>query len=290
LQQAEKWAPSTPGLERNLGYCAFKVNDYPEAIRALSRALQQKPQDATVRAMLGLSYFGTNNYAEAAKTFEPLGALGMQDASVGYAWAMSLSRSGDIKNAAEVLSHFENSGLSNGALLLVGQLWTEMTDYQHAVAVFQKVIQRDPLLPNAHFFQGLAYLKWEKWNEAAADMQAELALVPGDLDAKYTLGFIDLQQEHVDEALALFNEVLAAQRTYANAHYQVGKIMLDRGQLKDAASHLEAAARLTPDAYFIHYQLSLAYRKLSRTADADRELAIYKQLRSTARQQSALPK
>lgn len=290
LQHAGKWDPATPGLDRNLGYCAFKVNDYPEAIRSLSRALQAQPQDDPVRAMLGLSYFGTNDYKDAAKIFEPLGARGMQDASIGYAWAVSLSRSGDLKKAADVLDHFENSGLSNGALLLVGQLWTEMTDYQHAVAVFEKVLQRDPSLPSAHFFEGLAYLRWEKWSQAAADMQAELALVPGDLDAKYTLGFIDLQQQRVDAALALFSEVVAAQPTYANAQYQIGKIMLDRGQLDDAIKHLQIAARLTPDAYFIHYQLYLAFRKLSRPADADRELEIYKKLKSTAREESSLPK
>jgi tetratricopeptide (TPR) repeat protein len=290
LQQAEKWNPATPGLARNLGFCAFKENDFPEAIRALSRALNEQPQDAPVRAMLGLSYFGTDQYANAVKTFEPLGARGMEDGSVGYAWATSLRRTGDLKKAAEVLGHFENSDLSPDALLLVGQLWTEMTDYQHAVAVFQRVLQRDPSLPNAHFFEGLAYLRWEKWNEAAADCQAELALVPGDLDAKYTLGFIYLQQGHVDEALSLFNEVLAAKPTYANAQYQIGKIMLDRGQWDDAIRNLEIAAHLTPEAYFIHYQLQIAYRKRSRNADADRELEIYKQLKSTAREQSSLPK
>jgi tetratricopeptide (TPR) repeat protein len=290
LQQAERWDPATPGLARNLGFCAFKGNDFPEAIRALGRALNEQPQDAPVRAMLGLSYFGSDRYADAVKTFEPLGTRGMEDGSVGYAWAMSLRRTGDLLKAAEVLGHFENSDLSDEALLLVGQLWTEMADYEHAVAVFQRVLVRAPSLPNAHFFEGLAYLKWEKWSEAAADFQAELVLVPGDLDAKYTLGFIYLQQGHFDEALALFNEVLAARPTYANAQYQIGKIMLDRGQLDDAIRHLEIAARLTPDAYFIHYQLYIAYRKGSRNADADRELEIYKNLKSTAREQSSLPK
>jgi tetratricopeptide (TPR) repeat protein len=292
LQQAEKWNPATAGLAKNLGFCAFKVNDYPEAIRALSRALQEQPQDAPVRAMLGMAYFGSEKYADAAKTFEPLGDRAMQDASIGYAWAASLTRIGEQQKAAEVLGHFENSNLSTDALLLVGQLWTEMAEYQRAVAVFQKVLQRDPSLPSAHFFEGLAYLKWEKWNEAAADLQAELALNPGDLDAKYTLGFIYLQRGRVDEALALFNEVLAAHPGYANAEYQIGKIMLLRGQFDDAITHLEIAARLAPQADYIHYQLQIAYRRRSRIADADRELEIFKQLKAKAwsREQSSLPK
>ena len=290
LQEAEKWNPATVGLARNLGYCAFKVNDYPTAIRGLARALEEQPQDAPVRAMLGMAYFGSNKYEDAAKTFEPLGERGMQDASVGYAWALSLTRIGDFQKAANVLGQFENSDLSPAASLLVGQLWTEMEYYDRAVAVFQKVLQRDPSTREAHFFEGLAYLKLGKFNEAAADFRAELALNPGDLDAKYTLGFIYLQQQNVDEALALFNEVLVAEPNYAKAQYQMGKIMMDRRQVDEAIPHLEAAARLTPDADYIHYELQIAYRKVSRIADADRELEIYKQLKAKEREEGTAPK
>ena len=43
-QQAEQWDSTLPGLEKNLGQCAFRAGDYPEAIRGLSQALQQKPE------------------------------------------------------------------------------------------------------------------------------------------------------------------------------------------------------------------------------------------------------
>jgi hypothetical protein len=41
--------------------------------------------------------------------------------------------------------------------------------------------------------------------QAAAEFQAELALVPADADAKYNLGFVYLEQAKVDEAARSFN-------------------------------------------------------------------------------------
>jgi len=286
-QEAERWDPAIAGLLKNLGLCAYRIKDYPEAIRGLSQALAANPADAPVRAMLGMAYFSSDAFAPAAHTFTPLGARGMQDSLVGYAWAMSLARTGDVKTAAEVLAQFEKGKLSNDAVMLVGQLWTEIGDYGRAVAAFHRVLDSDPSFPKAHLAAGEADVRWEHWPEAAGEFKAELALAPGDPEAKYNLGFVYTQESKTDEALDLFEEVIAADPDYANAQYQVGKILLDRGKLEDAIAHLEAAARLSPNTDYVHYQLQAAYRKDARIADADRELAIYKELKAKSRDRAA---
>ena len=52
-QEAEQWDSAIPGLYRNLGVAAFRVQNYPEAIRALSKAVTVSQSDAPARAMLG---------------------------------------------------------------------------------------------------------------------------------------------------------------------------------------------------------------------------------------------
>ncbi len=286
-QEAEHWSPGIGGLQKNLGLCAYRANNYPEAIRGLSRALVDNPSDAPVRAILGMAYFGSDSFAEAAKTFAPLGTRGMQDSLVGYAWAASLTRTGDLKRATEVLVEYEKGKLPNDALILVGQLWTEIGDYARAVATFHRALDADPSLPKAHLDAGEADVRWERWPEAAQEFISELAISPGDVDAKYKLGFVYTQQSKTDEAMELFRQVIAANPDYANAQYQVGKILLDRGQLEDAIAHLEIAARLTPNTDYVHYQLQAAYRKDARVADADRELEIYKDLKAKSRDRAA---
>ena len=282
-EAAEHWNPTIDNLYRNLGECAFRAGNYPDAVRGFSAALRQQPGQLPIQAKLGMAYFGAEQYAEAAKTFAPLGVAGMQDGTVGYAWAASLAKLGQMKEASDVLNQYESGSLSNDTLLLVGQLWTEVGEYNQAVATLHRALQSNPSLPKAHYYAGLAYIRWEHWQDAQNELQAELTIAPGDPDAMYHLGFVALQEGKTDEAAKLFEQVLAAHPDYANAQYELGKILLDRGQLDQAVPHLEAAARLSPDKEYVHYQLQAAYRKESRTADADRELAIYQELKTKSR-------
>jgi tetratricopeptide (TPR) repeat protein len=288
-QEAERWDPRIPGLAKNLGLSAFRAKNYPESIRGFSRALEESPTEPSVRAMLGMAYFGSDKYADAARTFSPLGQPGMQDATIGYAWANALAQAGEFKKAGEVLAEFEKGSRSNDTLLLIGQLWVQIGDYARAVSTLHRVSQSDPNMPKVHYFAGQADIRWERWMEAAAEFQAELALVPTDADAKYNLGFVYLQQSKTDQAATLFQQVVAARPDHANAQYQMGKILMDRGELRDAIEHLETAARLSPQTDYMHYQLQVAYRKESRTADADRELEIYKELKAKQRERAAAP-
>jgi tetratricopeptide (TPR) repeat protein len=290
-QEAERWDPATPDLQRNLGIAAFRVQDYGEAVRGLSAAIAANPNDAAGRAMLGMAYFGEEKFPEAAKTFAPLGKKGMEDAAVGFAWASSLAHTGEMLQAAEVLKEFEKSDRPSDTLLMTGQLWIEIGDHERAVSTLHRAQQLDPALAKAHYFAGQACIRLEHWNEAAQEFQAELARFPEDAEAKYNLGFVYMQESRNAEGEKLFWEVLAAHPDHANAQYELGKILMDRGEVKEAITHLEAAARLSPQTDYIHYQLQAAYRKDARNAEADRELEIYKHLKEQKRKQlgAALP-
>lgn len=283
--KAEQWDASLEGLEKNLGLSAFRAKDYPTAAKALALALNTNPNSAALRAMLGLSYFAMDQFSFAAEAFAPLGQAGMTDGEVGYAWAASLTHMSDMKKATEVLNAFLSVQRSDETLLLAGLLWVEIGENEKAIAIFEQAIAHDALLPKAHFDEGIAYIHWARWPEAETAFKAEMELRPGDANAKYHLGFVYLQQAKTDQAFALFEDVIAAHPEHANAQYQVGKIYLDREDYTKAAEHLEIAARLSPKKDYIHYQLQAAYRKLGRTEDADRELAIYKDMKAKSREQ-----
>jgi len=287
-QEAERWDPHTPGLYRNLGVAAFRAGDMTEAIRALPLALEERLSDAPIRAMLGMAYYGANRFADAVNTFTPLGEAGMRDPIAGYAWAASLTKLGDLKPASQVLTEVEKNNLPPDTLLLVGQLWISIQDYARAVDTFERALTLNPALPRAHYYEGIAYLRWERHTEAAAEFEAELKLNPEDAEAKDNLGFLYLERSRRSDAEALFRSVLDFHPDDATAHYQLGKIFLEDGKLDEAISNLEQAARLNPDADYIHYQLQAAYRKASRIEDADRELEIFKEIKARKRA-SAVP-
>lgn len=286
-QEAERWEPESPGLMRNLGVTAMKAGKYSEAVRALSQVLSADPQDDSARAMLGMAYYQTSQYKEASQTISPLGDAALRDPGLGYAWADSLVKQQDLESAGRILDKLEATPLSTETLMLVGRSWEDIGNHLRAVATYHKVLSVAPRQPKAHYYAGVAYIKADRPADAAAEFQAELASSPDDADAKYNLGFAYLQQSKRDQAASLFAEVVAAHPEHADAQYQLGKILLDEKKIKEAIPHLEAAVRLSPPTDYMHYQLQAAYRMDSRIQDADRELALYKEIKAGKRARQA---
>ncbi|MGC2161288.1 MAG: tetratricopeptide repeat protein [Silvibacterium sp.] len=282
-QAAEQWAPGISGLEKNLGQAAYRADNYPEAIHGLSEAVKEDSQSMALRALLGMAYFNMKQYGDAATAFYPLGEAGMHDPTVGYAWAYSLAKTGDLKDASQVLEMYQSGALSNEGLMAVGQLWIDIGDYDKAAAALRQVLASAPAFPKVHYTIAQADIRAEKWSDARSQLNAQLAMTPEDADTLYFLGFVDLQESKNDAAMRLFEQVIARHPENANAQYQLGKLLMDGGKVDEAVPHLEAAAHLDPDKAYVHYQLQAAYRRLSRTADADRELAIYQQMKAKSR-------
>jgi len=283
-QDAEKWNPALSGLLRSLGAAAFRSQNYQECARALSQVVIATPADNASRAMLGSAYYALENYRDAARTIAPLGDRAVHDTALGYAWAASLVRLGELIPATKILSEYEKADLTTDQILLVGQLWLDMADYSHAVSAFHRALNRDPLLERAHYFAGLAQLHWSHENEAIEEFNAALKLVPDNPDAQIGMGYVYMEQAKTAQAMELFRSIVAAHPENGNAHYQLGKLLLDAGQTREAVEQLEVAARELPQTDYVHYQLQAAYRKDSRIADADRELQLYKQLKAKHRE------
>lgn len=284
FKEAVRWEPNTPDASRNLGVAAFKLEHFDEAIPALSAQLMANTDDNPVRAMLGLAYFSTGKYREAAAALLPLKAAVNQDPRLAYTLAASLAKSGKSLEAGEVLQQVPTENLPPDVLLLFGQVWADAQNPDRAIALFQRAAQLQPKLPKAHYDAGMAYLRSDRPAEASNEFESELAVNPGDVDAKYNLAFTLIQQNQRERAFPLLKEVVSAEPNHAEAQYQLGKLLLDENNVPDAVMHLEIAAKAAPSKDYIHYQLQSAYRKASRPQDADRELALYKQLKSRGTQ------
>ena len=119
-----------------------------------------------------------------------------------------------------------------------------------------------------------------------AELKQELALDPGkdNPDVQYSLAFALLQTSHKPEAMSILESLTAAHPTHAQAQYQLGKALLEDGKIAPSIEHLELAEQNDPAPDYIHYQLQAAYRKAGRTEDADRELRLYRDIKSRNRE------
>ena len=289
FHEAEKWDNTTPGLMRNTGTAALKVGDIKEALRAFDAAVQVDSKDEAARARLALTLFRTDQYAEAVKQFDALGPAAANDPNLGYAWSYSLVRLNEGQKASVILNRITPQVQSAESLVSIGDLYSVLEDYEHAVSAYKKAIELDPVFPRARYKMGAALLRLDRPDAAITPLREEIKITPNDPDVQYNLAYALLQTSQKPEALAMLQSVIEAHPEHAQAQYQMGKVLLDQGQMEEAVKHLETAARLDPGKDYIHYQLQTAYRKIGRKDDADRELALYRDIKEKKREKATVP-
>lgn len=289
FHEAERWDNKTPGLMRNIGLAALKTDDQAEAARALKLAVEIDPGDRLARTRLAMSLFKMNQFAEAAEQFGAMGPDAYSDPGIAYAYAFSLVRMKDAKQAADVLARLSSMPLPADALVAVGDLYATLDDYEHAITVYRRVIAANPNTPGLHLKVGASLLRMSKPDAAIPELRTELQIAPDNTEASYNLAYALLENSQKDEGLALLRKVVEKNPGYAEAQYLLGKTLVTEQKFQEAVPYLESAVRLNPESAYSHYQLQAAYRRVGRTADADREAAIYRDLKARKREQSVIP-
>jgi tetratricopeptide (TPR) repeat protein len=284
FHKAGEWNPGLETLDRNLGMAAFYANQYDQAVVPLQRHVQGHPDDVRARAALGLSFYTLANYP---KTLEILGPIEKEvdaDPGLSYAYAVSLVKTGDFTRGVDRLKLLEASNSNTAEIhMLLGDAYADQGVYGTALEEYRKAIAIDPNQARTHFLTGLALIHQGGLPEAVQELRTALKLDPSDVQTKYHLAFALLQMQQKGEALPLLQEVIRQDPRHADAYYQLGKMQLEQGEAKAAISSLETGAKLKPGSDYIHYQLALAYRRDSRTGDAEREMKLYQELKNQRR-------
>jgi tetratricopeptide (TPR) repeat protein len=285
FETAAQWKPDLAGLDRNLGIVAFRAAQFAKAVAPLARQLAAHPEDTLARRMLGVSYYLTRDFQHSVATLRPLAATITDDPELAYAYGISLIQLTDNQTAAQLFARLAAAQPQNAqARFYAAQGFMLTGDYERALTEFRSAAQLDPRTPQAHYNAGQSLIRLNRLAEAEQEFRQELALNQADGATKYHLAYVLLEQKRqTAEALGLLREVIALQPDYADAHYQLGKALIEQGDLPGAVEHLEAAARAAPKKDYIHYQLSIAYRRAARELDAYRELQVYKELKAASR-------
>jgi tetratricopeptide (TPR) repeat protein len=288
FEQAAQWNPTIEKLDRNWGLAAFRATHYAKAVGPLARELEKHPQDASLRQMLGLSYFMTDQFVKSAETFRPIVDDLPENPGLLYAAGVALVRSGDASAGQNLLSRVLQRGDASPEVhVMIAQAYSDQSRFQEALDELNRALAINPRLSDAHAGIGMIYFKQGRLDEAIEEYNKELAVNANSTLAKYQIAYIMLQQNRPTDALPLLTDVLRRNPEYADAHYQTGKALLETGDATGAVEHLETAVRLQPSQAYEYYQLSLAYRRLGRTADADRALQKFQMLKDVGQKAKA---
>jgi tetratricopeptide (TPR) repeat protein len=92
FQSAKDWNASLEGIDLNLGRAAYLSNQLEIAAPALTRYLQQHPEDSNARSVLGLTWFKLGDYQKVVDVLRPIASAIHSNPEVANAYNTSLSR------------------------------------------------------------------------------------------------------------------------------------------------------------------------------------------------------
>jgi tetratricopeptide (TPR) repeat protein len=124
-----------------------------------------------------------------------------------------------------------------------------------------------------------ALLLHEQRDPKAAELYLE-AINNGDnvAEAYCNLGIIHGELSNAGKALDSFTLALKHEPRHVEAHYNLGNLYYDAGELPLARLHYEAAAQIESGFSLVYFNLALVYHKLNDLARALGALEKYKQL------------
>jgi tetratricopeptide (TPR) repeat protein len=157
-----------------LGSSLLAVGKNSEAIHELRRAVSLMPEQPEAHLQLARAYEGSENWIGAAQEFQKLVELNPQEPEYHY-------RLGKSWTKVSQQSYQQIGRLNPDAARLhqaLGQEYVIQEKYDLALDAYQQAARSDPRLPEIHLAMAVILLELKKFDEALAQIELELKLVP----------------------------------------------------------------------------------------------------------------
>ena len=235
-----------------LGEFYYSVGDYDRALANLQQALALKADFPRTYANFGHTYLAKGTYSQAQSYYEKYLALPL----------------GEAKKAE---GHFH-----------LGKLYFLKGECAQAIQECRQALELNPQMIEAHWIQGLSYVKEGMFNEA----EKEAREIHGLIDKARTeesgkfyyhlLGDLSLARGLYQEALDNLKkaaDIKSLDRTfYINA---VGEAYFKAGKLNEAQEQFTDVLEINPNHAQTHYLLGLVYEKEGRENKAKEHFQKY---------------
>jgi Tfp pilus assembly protein PilF len=109
----------------------------------------------------------------------------------------------------------------------------------------KKAISLKDDLPDSYIALSRVYEKWNKLDDASAQLTTAAQKFPGNADVQYELGRITFNQKKYADAEKIFNTVVKLVPNHANAHYSLGLIALQKGDKNAALAEFEKTREIS---------------------------------------------
>jgi tetratricopeptide (TPR) repeat protein len=282
LQSIEASAPTTKGLDLELGIAYYKKGDYVKAVEFLKKAVADDPANNEATQLLGLSYYLNGYPSQAIPLLEKVQAwLPRANVDASYILGICYIQTKNYPQARKAFARmFDVSEDSASSYLFTARMLFRQEFDPIAEEYAQKAATLDPKLPLAHFLLGELYLFKSRVPEAVTEFQKELAINPAHAATYYKLADAYSRIQKYDDAERLLQRSIWLDATSTGPYILMGKVLEKKGEFELAVRALQRAAAMDPNNPTTHHLLGQAYRDMGKKEEAESELKLAEQLQT----------
>lgn len=248
--------PDAPDAWNVAAQLQFHLGSTPEAVRLWEKCLSRNPR--SIDALYGLGYIAhlEGDNAKAVERFRAAWAAHPEDRRVPLLLAEGLARLGKPEEAATLLlEHLRTGHGTLGGLVLLGQIYLDLNEYDKARSAFQKAVEIDPQSREAQF--GLA-AAWARLGDAEKSRQAMTAFQ----------GLAAGRRAESSQRVKDLNDPTKAREIATLVHGEAAKVYLAHGNLSKAEEAWRKTAALDPKNVACRMELVGLYERTNRNRAA----------------------
>lgn len=263
--------PGHPGALYRLGALELQRSNVSVSVELLKKAVQMRPDLAEVHNALGVACKAMGQWGAAAESFERALQVNPNFSEAFFNLGDLSQTLGQTDRAIEfylqsikLYPHDAEPFLRLGDLLFAREIWAGAEQCLRRVLDIAGIC----IAPSCGHDHGPA-----QSHQGIAAGQTELELLS-------RLGIACLKQEKLDDAAAVFQRILDFDPNLAEMHSNLAYVYERQGKLDQAVAEGELATRLRPNYAEGHNNLGVAYRALHRLDAARTSFARAMELKS----------
>ena len=222
---AQHRAPTGDDL-KIVGLNYVLLNDYPDAIKWLEKAVEAEPKNKEAWYFLGRAYYTRSRITEAHKAFLTALELDPRDAKAENNLGLILESEAQPEHAMDayrkaIAWQDQSPRPSEQPYLNLGSLLMEQSRVSESIPLLQKAVELAPGNAICRLKLGTAYLRLGKLTDAQGDLEKAVQLAPDDPAAHYQLGKLYKEMKVLDRAKAEFDRTAELQSRAASSKPQL---------------------------------------------------------------------
>ena len=181
---------------------------------------------------------------------------------------------------------------SHQAEQLEAEAFESQQNWDRAMAEYRKILEQEPKLSGIHYRVGRIFLSKSppEVDSAKAEFDEELKIDPNNASAEFMLGEIARQAGQWDDAVGHFSRASKFDEGFQEAYLALGMSLNLAGKFSEAIGPLQSYIKMQPGDPAGHYQLATAYTRTGHKVEAEREMALQREMSEKNPQGAQAPK